>query len=190
MKQGNDLLKLTNGLNKILLNAETVFLSIITISLVAAIFVEVICRYFLFYSVAWAEEITRYLFIWLTFIGSAYALFHGQHTEIDVLKQAILKTNYRNKDSIAKTLKLLSIVATTLFLVAFASVFYSYMMQIWARVQTSPTMHIPMGLIYLPVLIGTVISIFHEICMFVEFFIPSNDVEKSSGDIANSDNNG
>lgn len=47
MKQGNDLLKLTNGLNKILLNAETVFLSIITISLVAAIFVEVICRYFL-----------------------------------------------------------------------------------------------------------------------------------------------
>lgn len=170
MTTNNPLLKITGMLNQFLLNVETFFLSGITIFLVAAIFIEVICRYFLFYSVAWAEEITRYLFIWLTFIGSAYALYYGQHTEIDVLKQAIKKSSFKNKESLLHLIHFLSIVATTIFLIAFADVFYTYMMRIWARTQTSPTMHIPMGLIYLPVFIGVVLSIFHEVCMFIDFF--------------------
>ena len=61
--------------NNKLLGIETFLMALITIALVAAIFIEVVCRYFLFISAAWAEELTRYLFIWLSYIGSAYGFF-------------------------------------------------------------------------------------------------------------------
>ena len=83
MKSQSTLFQGAKRLNNVLLGIETFFMALITIALVAAIFIEVICRYFLFISAAWAEELTRYLFIWLTYIGSAYAVYEGSHTEID-----------------------------------------------------------------------------------------------------------
>ena len=74
MKSQSTLFQGAKRLNNVLLGIETFFMALITIALVAAIFIEVICRYFLFISAAWAEELTRYLFIWLTYIGSAYAV--------------------------------------------------------------------------------------------------------------------
>ena len=71
MKSNNKTLQGLKKVNDRLLGIETFLLALITILLVAAIFIEVVCRYFLFISAAWAEEFTRYLFIWLTYIGSA-----------------------------------------------------------------------------------------------------------------------
>ena len=69
MKSQSTLFQGAKRLNNVLLGIETFFMALITIALVAAIFIEVICRYFLFISAAWAEELTRYLFIWLTYIA-------------------------------------------------------------------------------------------------------------------------
>lgn len=160
-------LKWAKKANDALLGIETVIMAVITFFLVAAIFIEVVCRYFLFISVAWAEELTRYLFIWLTYIGSAYAIYYGQHTEIDVLQQVILKSKSKNREKGLKALRIAAIVSTFVFLVVFGKVFFDYMMVIWAKIQTSPTMHIPMGYIYLPVFIGTVMAALHEVYMFV-----------------------
>lgn len=160
-------LKWAKKANDALLGVETVIMAVITFFLVAAIFIEVVCRYFLFISVAWAEELTRYLFIWLTYIGSAYAIYYGQHTEIDVLQQVILKSKSENREKGLKALRIAAIVSTFAFLVVFGKVFFDYMMVIWAKTQTSPTMHIPMGYIYLPVFIGTVMAAFHEVYMFL-----------------------
>lgn len=160
-------LKWADKANKALLGIETAIMAVVTFFLVAAIFIEVVCRYFLFISVAWAEELTRYLFIWLTYIGSAYAVYYGQHTEIDVLQQVILKSKSRNREKGLKALRIASIVSTFAFLVVFGRVFFDYMMTIWAKTQTSPTMHIPMGYVYLPVFVGTVMAALHEIYMFL-----------------------
>ena len=91
MNSNNKTLQGLKKVNDRLLGIETFLLALITILLVAAIFIEVVCRYFLFISAAWAEELTRYLFIWLTYIGSAYAICDNSHTEIDVLKQVLMK---------------------------------------------------------------------------------------------------
>ena len=61
MKSQSTLFQGAKRLNNVLLGIETFFMALITIALVAAIFIEVICRYFLFISAAWAEELTRYL---------------------------------------------------------------------------------------------------------------------------------
>ena len=140
-------------------------LGIETFLLVAAIFVEVVCRYFLFISAAWAEELTRYLFIWLTYIGSAYAICDNSHTEIDVLKQVLNKIKGPSREKWLKTLEVAAIVSTFAFLVVFGKLFFSYMMKIFATTQTSPTMRIPMGWVYLPVFVGIVLAALHEVYM-------------------------
>ena len=58
MKSQSTLFQGAKRLNNVLLGIETFFMALITIALVAAIFIEVICRYFLFISAAWAEELT------------------------------------------------------------------------------------------------------------------------------------
>lgn len=175
--RNNKLLCAVRKLNDRLLGVETFLMALITITLVATIFVEVICRYYLFVAVAWAEELTRYLFIWLTYIGSAYAIYEGSHTEIDVLKQAILKSKSDRKDIVLKVLETLSIVTTFLFLVVFGKIFFDYMMKIWATTQTSPTMRIPMGLVYLPVFIGVVLGAVHEVVMLIECFSKDEETD-------------
>lgn len=56
MKSQSTLFQGAKRLNNVLLGIETFFMALITIALVAAIFIEVICRYFLFISAAWAEN--------------------------------------------------------------------------------------------------------------------------------------
>lgn len=170
MKTTSKLYQGSMWVNNRLLGIETFLMALITITLVAAIFIEVVCRYYLFIAVAWAEELTRYLFIWLTYIGSAYAIWDGSHTEIDILKQIFLKSKSTHRDRNLKVLEVLSIVSTFTFLSFFAKIFFDYMMRIWSTTQTSPTMHIPMGLVYLPVFIGTVLGALHELFLLMRCF--------------------
>ncbi len=171
---------LNNG-NKILKNIETFLLAICTITLVAVIFIGVICRYLLFISTAWAEELSRYLFVWLTYIGSAYALSEGGHIEIDIFKQFIIsRKNIKDKDHVLKVFEIMSLICTMSFLLIFSYIFWGYMMRIWGTNQTSPTMHIPMGLVYLPVFVGSLISIYHVLYLIFNSLLalkPSQDIK-------------
>ena len=180
MESGNPVFSGIRRANDWLLKIETFLMALITIMLVATIFIEVICRYFLFISVAWAEELTRYLFIWLSYIGSAYAVYEGSHTEIDVLRQAVsnMKEPLRGKG--LRLLEFFAIVSTFTFLTIFGKIFYSYMMRIWKTTQTSPTMHIPMGLVYLPVFIGIVLCAFHEIYLLAAWYFRGKDAPSAA----------
>lgn len=180
MKSTSKLYQGSMWVNNRLLGIETFIMALITITLVAAIFIEVICRYFLFIAVAWAEELTRYLFIWLTYIGSAYAVWDGSHTEIDILKQIILKSKSPHQARNLKILEVLAIVSTFTFLTFFAKIFFDYMMRIWATTQTSPTMHVPMGLVYLPVFIGTVLAALHEVFLLMRCFAENPDSSQAA----------
>lgn len=161
MKSGKTAYSALNTANGLLLRLEVFLLASCTLALVGVIFIEVICRYWLFISTAWSEELARYLFIWMTYIGSSYALGEGGHIEIDVCKQAIEKSRFKKKDFALKVLEILSILGTVVFLLIFCKIFWAFMMKIWTGAQESPTMHIPMGLVYLPVFVASVTSIFH-----------------------------
>lgn len=49
------------------------------VSIVVVTFVQVLSRYVLQTSLAWTEELARYLFIWLAALGSAYAFKLRSH---------------------------------------------------------------------------------------------------------------
>ena len=53
--------------------------------IVITIFMEVFRRFFLSYSSIWSEEIARYAFIYITWIGAAAAVKERAHIRIDVI---------------------------------------------------------------------------------------------------------
>jgi TRAP-type C4-dicarboxylate transport system permease small subunit len=61
------------------------FLFICFAVLVAVVFANVASRYVLHYSLAWAEELSRFLFVWITFIGSVIANDKFGHMRLNLL---------------------------------------------------------------------------------------------------------
>ena len=62
-------------------------LTIAALLALMAIFVfgNVIMRYFFNSSLTWAEEVSRFLFIWLIFLGSIIAFKDNEHLGVDTL---------------------------------------------------------------------------------------------------------
>lgn len=125
---------------------EEVLLVLFSTVMVAVIFMQVVMRQ-LDSSLSWTEEIARYCFIWLVYIGISYGVKKDRHIKVDVLL-LLLKT--RGK-------LVLTIIANLLFM-AFAIFVirygYDIASQLLAFGQKSPANQIPMGLIYLATPIG------------------------------------
>jgi len=155
--------KVLGTVNNTILKVEETLLGIITLALVAAIFIEVICRYVFFISTAWSEELARYLFIILTFVGSSYAYYTHDHIEIDILNQVVRSSKLKEstKARLTKGIGIMGNVSTMIFLVIFNTIFWGYLAKIFDMGLLSPTMHIPMALIYSFVYIGGALSIIH-----------------------------
>ncbi|MEJ2167223.1 MAG: TRAP transporter small permease subunit, partial [Desulfobacterales bacterium] len=72
-------------LKKLDANGERWLLLPIYALIVITIFVEVFRRFVLSYSSIWAEEIARYAFIYVSWIGASAAIKERAHIRIDVI---------------------------------------------------------------------------------------------------------
>ena len=59
----------------------TAIVAVLAVILIAAVFY----RYALNNAIAWSEEGSKYLMVWLTFLGAPIALRHAAHINIDLL---------------------------------------------------------------------------------------------------------
>lgn len=57
--------------------------------MIVILFGEVISRFFFNLPMMWAEEIGRYLFIWIVYLGAAKAFIHNRHLTVDILSKKI-----------------------------------------------------------------------------------------------------
>ncbi|MBE0529367.1 MAG: TRAP transporter small permease [Rhodospirillales bacterium] len=113
------------------------------------IFLQVIFRYGLEQSLSWSEELARYLFIWLTFLGASVAIREGTHIRVTLAVDAI-KHRATNL-SLSLTANLLGIA----FLYILMTKGVTVAMRVLALEQISPTMEfLPIGVIYLAIPIG------------------------------------
>jgi len=90
-KGSNYLLKIINLINNVIKTLIGLSLGFMFVIL----FLEIISRYFLMFQIMWSEEIARYLFIWIVFLGSAYAFKENLHLYIDIFINKI-PLPYRN----------------------------------------------------------------------------------------------
>ncbi len=71
---------------RFLQNIEEVVSSTLLGLMTVVIIIQVIFRYFISYSLAWPEELGRYLFIASVYIGSSYVEQHDKHLAITILR--------------------------------------------------------------------------------------------------------
>lgn len=53
--------------------------------MVLIVFSNVVSRYYLHASLAWSEEVARFMLVWLVFMGSFLAYIHNEHLGLDIL---------------------------------------------------------------------------------------------------------
>jgi len=130
-------------LNKI----EEIFISIVLLSATLLLFINVIARYFFAFSFKWAEELTRYMIIWITFIGSSVCVRKQKHVGIDAL---LTKCPL----NIRWVLKLIILVIGILFSCILTIYGWKLTGSVMASGQLSPAMMLPMYLAYAAIPLG------------------------------------
>jgi TRAP-type C4-dicarboxylate transport system permease small subunit len=133
--------KLLQALDRVL-DGITILLLIVLLLVVGA---QILTRYVLNYSLFWSEELARYLFIYLVFIGSAIVLRRNGHIQVSVFVER-LPFGVRRGLAIVSDLLLLSFTVIVLI----------HGVRLAAMVWTVPTaaMLIPWTLVYLGIVLG------------------------------------
>jgi TRAP-type C4-dicarboxylate transport system permease small subunit len=154
---------------------EEALLTVVFSVMVSVIFVQVIMR-MLDNSLSWSEELGRYCFIWLVYLGISYGVKKQRHISVDVLL-VILK---------GKARIILSLISNLIFL-AFCIVVVRYGSDIAFKLlsfgQKSPALHIPMGLVYMASPIGmglAAIRLIQNITRQVRALMGKIDLEKEA----------
>jgi TRAP-type C4-dicarboxylate transport system permease small subunit len=81
--------------------------------MVVAVFGNVIFRYFLDAALAWSEEVSRFMFIWLAFMGSVIAYIRNEHLGLDILLKALPPIGARILVLVADALVLFALIVMT-----------------------------------------------------------------------------
>jgi len=73
--------KLLKGVRSILYGFSVVAMSVMLV----IIFAQVVTRYFFNYTPEWSEELARFLFVWVVFLGSALIMGESGHLAVQFL---------------------------------------------------------------------------------------------------------
>ena len=119
------------------------------------VFANVVLRYASGHSILWVEEASRYLMIWLTFVGSGLVLRYGGHIGIETLQERL--------PAHGPLLRALIVVLLLVFFVAMVWLGTVYASRTWS--QTTPVMQLPVGSVYLAMPIGFALLIVHLLLM-------------------------
>lgn len=110
------------------------------------IFVNVILRNF-GESTSWAEELVRYLFIFITFIGSSVCVRKGAHLGVDVLPDLL-------PARLNTFIQIVVNVAAILFLCIFTWLSFQVVQFSYSVGQLTPALRLPIVVVYAVILIG------------------------------------
>ena len=116
------------------------------------IFVNVALRYLTNQSIEWAEEVSRHLMIWLTFLGAGPVLRYGGHIAIDNLQDALPR-------SLAVAVRVF--VALLLFAFFGLMVWYGWLYMGRTMFQLTAATQVPFAYIYAAMPVGGVLLIVH-----------------------------
>ncbi|MCM3790096.1 TRAP transporter small permease [Domibacillus indicus] len=74
-----------NKLSRYLENTLNIVMAVSLAVMVVLVFGNVVLRYLFNSGITWSEEMSRYLFIWLTFLGAIGAFKNKEHLGVDML---------------------------------------------------------------------------------------------------------
>lgn len=112
---------------------------------------QVLSRYIVGQSLTWSEELGRYLFVWITFLGTAVAVKQGSHVALDLLV---------NKFSGVSKKVLMISNNGFIFLFGICLTYGGMKLVSLGANQTSPTLELPMNMVYAVIPISGIILLY------------------------------
>lgn len=149
------------------------------------IFIQIILRSissFVTISMAWTEEIGRYLFIYAVYVGAAYATHKRAHQKVDILPILCGDTG-----------KLVFNLIGDLGVIVFAGVMTLYGWQVvqnvaFVFVQKAPATKLNMGIAYAGPALGMLLCTFRSLQNVVFHIKDYRNIRKGSAEIEGGDN--
>jgi TRAP-type transport system small permease protein len=143
-----------------LLFTNRLLLGLIMSVMFILVFGNVLTRYLFDFSLNWAEEVSRYLMIWLAYLGLGIAMRQGNHVAVEMLQERLPRVATR-------LLRAFVGVVLMLFMGFLAYLGFKY--SAFAMNQETAALQLPMGLVYLAVPLGCVVFLLHMCTIFREF---------------------
>jgi|SRR5690625_4235590 len=159
-------------LRKLEENTEEWIAVILFSIMVILVFVQIIFRFVLNFSLDWTEEMARFTFISLVYISASIAVKNNKHLRTQAIFEFLPK-------KISKYLLLLSNViwlTFTLFMVKFG---YDTVVQILSSAQRSPVLHLKMGYVYMIIPVGFALISIRIIQYIIKDFGDKNEEVES-----------
>lgn len=136
--------KLISFLDKFEDVVSIIFLVILSIT----VLIQVFCRYVLNSPLTGTEELARFAFIWMIFVGSAYVIKHGGHIGVEAIVMYL-------PDKVRKVIRVainIMIIFTLIYILPSAIGFARLMDRIG-----SSALQIPMSYVYASVCVGIIL---------------------------------
>jgi TRAP-type C4-dicarboxylate transport system permease small subunit len=137
---------------------------------------NVFSRFVLNSSLGWADELSRFIFIWISFLGAVMAYGTDDHVGLNFLVAKIKSGRIQNIIKVVSDLLILAVLGIIAY--------YGYIVAVSAT-NVSPALYIPMTLVYSIVPVSGFLMVlinFSKIKKHIELFIKD---EKEKYEIIN-----
>ncbi len=120
-------------------------LAILFAVMVIAFFYQIVLRFLFESGNSWAEELTRYAFIWMSMLGSSVATRRSRNMDVDFVVKRM-----------PKTIKIINSIITKGLIIAFLMVIiiYGFSLVSITFKQLSPGLRVPMAYMYAAIPVG------------------------------------
>jgi TRAP-type C4-dicarboxylate transport system permease small subunit len=129
-------------------------LAVLMAVMVVVIALQVWYRFILNNPLDWSEELGRYVFVWISFLGAAAGVRYQVHLGIDALEKIVGREAFRY------VLVLINIVIQIFLLFV---IYWGFTLLTVVRFQTSPSMLIPMTYPYAAVPVGAIFMLINSL---------------------------
>lgn len=142
---------------------------ILTVSMFVIVGMNVFGRYVLNHSLSWADELPRFIFIWISFLGAVLAYHENEHVGLDFIVNRI------SSRKIQMIFRLIGDLGILLVIIILA--YYGWILATSAT-NVSPALSIPMKIVYMIVPISAVLMGFvniQKIIYHIKLLLNSNN---------------
>ncbi|KGR77934.1 TRAP transporter small permease [Ureibacillus sinduriensis] len=154
-------------------NIERVTLLILLAVMTIVTVLQVFMRYVMENSLSWSEELARFCFIWLVYIGISYGVKRAKHVRVEAILSILKRRGKFVINQIANVLFLYFAIYATYY-------GFSIVNTIQTTGQTAPALGISMSIMYLGMPIGmllTIIRLVQRIIYETKVFLAGKEIE-------------
>ena len=129
---------------------NTLLVSGVLLLMVGVVFLQTFCRFVIFQSLSWSEELSRYLFVVIIVLGMNLAISKHLFVRIEIIDN-YLKGKAKMVMNVVR--QLIMMFTNMIF------VYSAYKLIIVGGYQTSPAMGMPMSILYALIFVGYILNV-------------------------------